>query len=276
MTGLRAVVAALAFWALGTLAAAAQTFPALSGRVVDQAGILSPAVEADLTRRSVDLEARTGAQLVVATVASLEDRPIEDYANGLFRAWRLGQREDNNGVLFLTAPNDRAVRIEVGYGLEPVMTDALQGLLLQQQVLPEFRAGRVEAGILAGANGIVGQLASDPETARARVAQAEAAAAARPQNASGGEGGAAGIVITLLVLWFVFAALSSMGRRGCRRRRRGGGIAGDVAQVVLWSMLSGGGRGGGGGGWGGGGGFGGGGFSGGGGSSGGGGASGSW
>ena len=275
MTGLRAVVAALAFWALGTLAAAAQTFPALSGRVVDQAGILSPAVEADLTRRSADLEARTGAQLVVATVSSLEDRPIEDYANGLFRAWRLGQRKDNNGVLFLTAPNERSVRIEVGYGLEPVMTDALQAVLLQQRVLPEFRAGRMEAGIVAGTAGILQQISADPETAQARVAAAEAAQSQRAS--SGGEGGMAGIVIGLLLLWFVFAALSNMGRRGRRRRRRGGGIAGDVAQVVLWSMLSGGGRGGGG--WGGGGGGwggGGGGFGGGGGSSGGGGASGSW
>jgi uncharacterized protein len=271
MTLARAVLAALVFWAAATLGAAAQTFPALSGRVVDGAGILSPEAEARLTQASAALEQQTGAQLVVGTVASLQDYPIEDYANRLFRAWRLGQREQNNGVLFLVAPNDRAVRIEVGYGLEPVLTDALSAVIIQGQVLPRFREGEMEAGVIAGAEAIAEQLGLSPEAAQARVAQAEARQQAQAE--SGGGGGGAGIVIALLLLWFVFSALSSFGRRGRRHRRRGG-LAGDVAQVVLWSMINSGGRGGG---WGGGGGgFGGGGFGGGGGSSGGGGASGSW
>lgn len=276
MTAGRAVLAALLVWTV-LLAGPAfgQTFPALSGRVVDQAGILSPAVEAQLTERSAALEARTGAQLVVATVSSLQDYEIADYANRLFRAWGLGQREKNNGVLFLTAPNERAVRVEVGYGLEPVLTDAYSALLIHRRVLPRFREGDMEGGIVQGVDGLVEQLGLDPAAAQARAVQAETQRARRAERT---EGGAGGIVITLLILWFVFAALSSFGRRGRRyRRRRGGGVAGDVAQVILWSMLT---NSGGrsrhrGGGWGGGG-FGGGGFGGGGGSSGGGGASGSW
>ena len=90
--------------------AVAQTFPPLTGRVVDQANVLSPEAEAGLESKLADLEARSGIQLVVATVDSLEGQEIEPYANELFRAWRLGEAERNNGVLLLVAPNERRVR----------------------------------------------------------------------------------------------------------------------------------------------------------------------
>lgn len=270
MSARRASALALIVWALLSAGAWAQTFPALTGRVVDQAGVLSPATEASLTQKLAALEARNGAQLVVATVRSLDDYEIRDYGYRLGRAWGIGQAETDNGAILLVAPNDRQVSVEVGYGLEGVLTDAYANRLLDQRVIPEFRAGRMEAGVVAGVDALVEQIALEPGEARARIAAAEAQTA----SSSDGESGIAALVIGLLILWFVFAAFSSVGRRG-RRRGRGGGVAGDIAQVVLWSMLSGGGRGGGGGGWGGGGG-GGGGFGGGGGSFGGGGASGSW
>lgn len=276
MRRLRLALGGLIVWAalLAVAPALAQTFPALTGRVVDQAGILSPQTEAALTQKLAALEARNGAQLVVATIRSLEDHEIRDYGYRLGRAWGIGQAKTNTGALLLVAPNDRQVAVEVGYGLEGALTDAYANRLLDQEVIPRFKAGDMEGGVVAGVDALVEQIGLEPGEARARVAAAEAGPA-RPAQ-SDGDGGIIGLVITLLVLWFILSAI--FGGRGRRRRRRGGGVAGDVAQVVLWSMLnsSGGRRGGGG--WGGGG-FGGGrggGFSGGGGSFGGGGASGSW
>lgn len=256
--------------AMGPGLAAAQTFPPLTGRVVDGAGILSPASEAQLTQKLAGLEARTGIQLVVVTLDSLGGYAIEDYGYRLGRAWGIGQAEEDDGALFITAPAERKVRVEVGYGLGGRLTALMSGVILRERVLPLFRENRMEAGVVAGTDALIQHLSLPAGQARARVAQAEAQQA----SGSGTDGGAGGIVIALLLLWFVVAVLSSRGRRGRRHRRRGGGLAGDVAQVVLWSMLNsrGGGGGGRGGGWGGGGG----GFRGGGGSFGGGGASGSW
>ena len=113
-----AVVLFAALWA--SLALAAPNFPPLTGRVVDQANILSPVTKADLERKLADLEQKSRIQLVVATVPSLDGEEIEPYANELFRTWKLGEKTKNNGVLLLVAPNQRKVRIEVGYGLEGV------------------------------------------------------------------------------------------------------------------------------------------------------------
>jgi uncharacterized protein len=100
------------------LPAAALDFPRLTGRVVDEAGILDSGVRASLTQKLADHEARSTDQVVIATVRSLQGESIENYANLLFRRWGLGQRDKNNGVLLLVAPSERKVRIEVGYGLE--------------------------------------------------------------------------------------------------------------------------------------------------------------
>src|SRR5206468_8352954 len=107
-----------------TTPAFAQTFPPLTGRVVDQAHLLSPEQVQDLTSKSAALEAQTGRQLVVATVSSLEGYPVEDYGYRLGRAWGIGQKGKDNGAILLVAPNEHKVRIEVGYGLTPFMTDA--------------------------------------------------------------------------------------------------------------------------------------------------------
>jgi hypothetical protein len=102
----------------GCLVLWAADFPALTGRIVDQANIISPETKSALEPKPADLEAKSGIQLVVATVASLGGQEIEPYANQLFRTWKLGEKAKNNGVLLLVAPNERRVRIEVGYGLE--------------------------------------------------------------------------------------------------------------------------------------------------------------
>jgi uncharacterized protein len=250
--------AAVLFLFLSVVAAhAAPTFPpAPQMWVADNANIISPAAEADLNARLKALEDKTGRQLVVATVPSLQGYEIEEYANPLFRAWKIGEKKENNGLLFLIAPNERKVRVEVGYGLEGVVTDALSSVILQQRVLPRFKAGDMEGGIVSGATALIDQLSVDDGEARQRVAQA---AQVKPK------GGGLGVGQIMMIL-FVLFVLSSIFRG--RRRRSAWGAA---------PIIFGGGSGwGGGGGWSGGGGFGGGGFSGGGGSSGGGGASGSW
>jgi len=158
--GLRLIVAIAAL--LCTIATAfALTFPALSGRVVDQANIISAATRSTLEQKLADLEARSGIQLVVATVTSLEGQEIEPYANQLFRYWQLGQQAKNNGVLLLVAPNERRVRVEVGYGLEGTLTDALSKVIITNAITPRFKAGDFSGGIARGVDDIITVLTTD-------------------------------------------------------------------------------------------------------------------
>ena len=146
-----ALVAALALAA----PAVAQTFPALTGRVVDETGLIDSAARAMLTSQLAAFEAQTGNQVVVATVKSLQGLAVETYANRLFRAWRLGQKDKNNGVLLLIAPTDRKVRIEVGYGLEGVLPDAVAKLIIESALVPRLRAGHVDTAALTGVDEII-------------------------------------------------------------------------------------------------------------------------
>ena len=243
----------VAFAVLAWLAPAfAQGFPALSGRVVDTADLLPAADERALERELAAHETATGHQVVVATVPSLDGRNVETYANELFREWKLGRAEQNDGVLFLVARDDRKTRIEVGYGLEATLTDIQSGTILRSVVLPEFRENRFARGIVAGTQTILDVLGG-----------AELPPPSRERAAGTADDGLDAIFLLLFVIFFVAPLL--FGRRGGRgrRRRRRGGLRGPV-------FLPGPGMGGGfGGGLGGG-------FGGGGGSSGGGGASGSW
>src|ERR1700689_3000934 len=132
----QALVVALlaALWASAALAAA--NFPPLTGRVVDQANILSPVTIADLERKLADLEQKSRIQLVVATVPSLDGEEIEPYANGLFRAWKLGEAKDNNGALLLIAPKERRGAMEAGYALEGTLTDAISHIIIPKPTAP--------------------------------------------------------------------------------------------------------------------------------------------
>jgi uncharacterized membrane protein YgcG len=145
--------------------AAAVTFPE-RGRnaVVDAAGVIPDRAEAALEARLVAWNRSTGYQLVVATVPSLQGREIQDYGTGLLRHWRLGRAGANDGVILLLAPNERQVRIEVGYGLEPVLTDARSSLIIRE-IRPSLRAGDVAGAMTAGAEGIMRAVASGAEPA---------------------------------------------------------------------------------------------------------------
>lgn len=133
-------------------------FPNLSGRVVDDANIISSAVHRELSDALAAHEDKTTNQVVVVTTPSLQGQTIEDFGYQLGRHWGIGQKDRNNGVLLIVAPNERKVRIEVGYGLEDRLTDAVSKLIIERDIIPEFRAGRMEDGILAGARRIVSVL----------------------------------------------------------------------------------------------------------------------
>jgi len=132
-----------------------QQFPALTGRVVDLAGILDTAVEASLSESLAEHENATSNQIVVATLPGLEGYDIADYANRLGRFWQLGTAEQDNAVLLLVAPNDRKVRIEVGYGLEGALPDALASIIVQREILPAFRGGNYSLGIQQGIHAVL-------------------------------------------------------------------------------------------------------------------------
>ncbi|MDJ0978756.1 MAG: TPM domain-containing protein [Erythrobacter sp.] len=273
--------------------AAAQTFPALTGRVVDEANILPADVEAQLTAQLEALETQSTRQLVVATVSDLQGYEIEEYGYRLGRDWGIGQEGENNGAILLVAPNERRVRIEVGYGLEGYLTDALSSLIIQNAILPRFRDGDMPGGVVAGANAIVSQLALPPDEA-ARVAS-QASERRRSDQTDGGFPIGTLIWLVLMFLFFVLPILRGRSRRRRYKKRKKGpwgkreddddwdddddGWGRTARDIILWEVGTaiargalGGGRSSGG--WGGGG-FGGG-FSGGGGSFGGGGASGGW
>jgi uncharacterized protein len=264
----------LALFALAT-PVAAQTFPPLSGRVVDNAHLLTPEQVIDITSKSQALESQSGRQFVVATVPSLDGRPIEDYGYRLGRAWGIGQKGKDNGVILLVAPKERKVRIETGYGARVFLTDAVSSVIIREAIIPHFKQNPPDygGGIVAGANEIIKQMSLPPEEAQKNVAAAEQAQQKRQHSG----GNPLPVIFWIMVIGFV--VLSRFRRAaGHRYRRQRGGIS---PWVILWGLneLSRGSRGsswGGGGSMGGGWGGGGGGFSGGGGSFGGGGASGSW
>lgn len=197
----------------GGVALADPTFPALTGRVVDDAHVLSPQTQASLTAKLAALEAKNGDQLVVVTLPSLQGYPIEDYGYQLGRAWGIGQKGKDNGALLIVAPSERKVRIEVGYGLEPVLTDAVTSLILQRSVLPKFRAGDIEGGVADGADALVQQLGLDPQEAAARAREAEQARAVQPVRQR--SPGLPGILVIFIIIFVVSAVL---------RRGGGGGL----------------------------------------------------
>lgn len=242
----RIVSAAIVALLLGLAAAyPALSFPALSGRVVDDAGILSSDTRDTLTNLLAEHERQTGNQVVVVTLKSLQGTTIEQYGYQLGRNWGIGIKGKNNGALLIVSPSTRDVRIEVGYGLEGLLTDAQSKLIIENVMLPRFRSGDYDGGVLNGTVTVLQALGGQPS---AKVSRPPAS----DEGSGDGGGGHIPIIVIAIILWLVFGRffwplffLGGLGGWG-----RSGGFGG--------------------------GGFGGGGFSGGGGSFGGGGASGHW
>ena len=186
------IAAALLVLCVGAVSAFAFDFPPLTGRVVDNAGILNADIRSDLADKSKFLEEKSGIQLVVTTVPSLQGSDIETYANELFRTWKLGQAQKNNGVLLLVAPNEHKVRIEVGYGLEGTLTDAMASVIISSAIVPRFKTGDFSGGVERGVGGILDVLSGDTADW-----QPQAVAAVREDNRS--------------IFWALFPLLFSVG-----------------------------------------------------------------
>ena len=191
------VCIALSVFAGGSWAAE-PSFPALTGRVVDQAGILSAATEEKLTGMLATHEQATGEQVVVVTLASLQGWPIEDFGYRLGRAWGIGEKGKNTGALLIIAPKERNVRVEVGYGLEGKLTDALSRAIIERDLVPAFRQGDFDRGVLAGTAALLGALGGDPKAVPAK----------RPQQE---DDPLSGLFLLILIFFVVFAVF---GRRG--------------------------------------------------------------
>ena len=226
----RAILAAIA-WVCLTCAVAAQTltFPALTGRVVDQAGVLSAEDRAALTATLASLEAKTTDQLVVVILKSLQGTSIEDYGYQLGRRWQLGQKDKNNGALLIVAASERKVRIEVGYGLEGTLTDALTRYIIETSILPRFKAGDLPGGIRLGTGQIVQVLTGDPEALKAAAAQYASTDARRLTV-----GTPVWPFLVLIVIGVGFLIFCTV--------TRGGAVCQAILQILFLLMLSGRGR----------------------------------
>jgi len=132
--------------------------PYLTGRVNDNAQILSENARQLLSEKLKEHEDRTTNQVVVLTIASLQGESIEDYSNKVFIEWGLGQKDKDNGILIVVVPDERRMRIEVGYGLEPTMTDLMAGRIIRELMTPRFREGDYDGGITEGALAVINVL----------------------------------------------------------------------------------------------------------------------
>lgn len=235
-----------------TTAASALEFPPLSGRVVDQAGLLDAQTSTQLSQMLEAHEQATTNQVVVVTVPDLQGTAIEDYGYQLGRAWGIGQKGRDNGALLIVAKAERKVRIEVGYGLEGQLTDAQSSIIINNVIVPSFRTGDFAGGIRAGTSAMLQVLGGDP-------------LAEPPARASQGQAQERLPWPAFLILIVVVVLMIRGGGGGGGRGGRGRSV---LTGAVLGGLLGGGGRGGGG--------LSGGGFGGGGGGFGGGGASGGW
>ncbi|MES1925386.1 TPM domain-containing protein [Salinisphaera sp. T31B1] len=240
---------ALLVWVC-TTAVAAPEFPPLTGRVVDNAGMLGAADEARITDMLAAHEQATGEQVVVVTLPDLGGETISDYGYQLGRHWGIGQAEKDNGALLIVAKAERRVRIEAGYGVEGRLTDAQSSVIINDIIRPAFQQGDYAKGIVEGTAAIVRVLGGNPMAEPDRRRRAHDGPSLLPSI---------GFFVLMVVIILVSGGGGGGGGRG--RRRRG---------FLGAPILMGGGMGGSSGG------FGGGGFSGGGGSFGGGGASGGW
>lgn len=220
--------------AAGAVDAQSLSFPVLTGRVVDEAALLTEADRAILTTSLAALEAKTGVQLVVVSLKSLQGAQIEDFGYQLGRFWRIGQKDKNSGALLIVAPNQRVVRIEVGYGLEGVLTDALTRTIIETSILPKFKTGDFAGGVKDGAEQIIQTLAGDQAGSSGRSARAKPEAPIWPFILAAVIGVAVLIVcavttagrLCLDILQIVFLMVLSSGNRSSRGGSSFGGGGG--------------------------------------------------
>lgn len=195
----------------------AQTIPALTGPVVDEVGVFSNSTKLQLENALRDINRQGVLQLQILIVADLASEPIESYSIKVVDKWKLGREKSDNGVLFIIAPNDRQVRIEVGTGLEGDLTDAQSGRIIRQ-ILPYFKQNSYQDGIILGVNAILAQFNAETTGMTARPARSKQ----KPNNF---------FVILFIIIWITmfFSRFWLGSKRGYSSRRSsgfGGGFGG--------------------------------------------------
>ncbi len=209
--------------------AAAREVPPLQGRVNDYAGMISPGVKSQLEEQLRDLERTDSTQVVILTIPSLEGEDLEGFSIRVAESWKIGQREvggrrADNGAILLVSRDDRAVRIEVGYGLEGRLTDLLSGRIIDYEIVPNFKAGRFDEGFVMGTRAIIEAVRGEYK-GTGRVSDEPAAQPAARRGFSG-----IGLLLPFLFLYIVASVLG-------RRRRVLGGVAGAVLLPLLVALV---------------------------------------
>lgn len=207
----------LVFLLLASTAGAEPTFPELTGRVVDQAGLLSAAEEDRLSQRLADEAQQSSNQVVVVTLKSLQGYDIADYGYRLGRHWGIGQKDKDNGALLIVAPEERKVRIEVGYGLEHALTDAISHNIIQAVITPQFKQGNFYQGISDGVDAMLAAIAGTYK--------------AQPTPGSGGAKGGGGNFLMFVVIGIMLGEFVS---RLFRNRLVSAGVLGGGIGLVVF------------------------------------------
>ena len=184
----------------------ALSVPSLTSPIVDNANLISDGVEQNINNQLQELSNSTGIQLAVLTIPTLEDEVLESYSMKVAETWKLGSAEKDTGVLLLIALEERSIRIEVGYGLEGVLTDTKCGLIIRNVIAPEFRNGNYQAGIVNAVNNMVGLVKGDESLVSKKVL-----------NESSGDSSAFIFMGIVLLYGFIFVmAVVTSKKRGPR------------------------------------------------------------
>lgn len=205
---------------LGILSGAlsALEVPQLTGRINDNADILSPSAESEIQAYLAAVEQKSGVQIALLTIASLEGDSLEGYSLRVAEKWALGQKGKDNGVLLLVAMAEKKIRIEVGYGLEAVLTDAVSGTIIRNIIVPYFKKGQYGNGVAAGLKTI-----GDVTSGEVSVKQIQSSSSGRTRGSTS----------PIFFLFFIMAFLLS-GMGGVRRGRRRGM---SFFPALFWGMF---------------------------------------
>jgi len=209
---------------VSTAVLAAPQFPPLTGRVVDDAGILSPQFKNEIGAQLAAHEQATSNQVVVVTLKSLQGYDIADFGVQLGRHWAIGQKGKNNGVLLIIAPNDRKLRIEVGYGLEGALTDAESRSIIERVIKPFLRQNDYEQAIRGGVGAIIAAIQGEYR-----------AAPPVSSTSSDGENLLGPLIGGLFVLNWIFGAVARRASTG--KRAMAAGVIGTIAAVISWFVV---------------------------------------
>ncbi len=210
----RTAAAALALLLASGGALFALDVPALQSRVNDYAGMISPGVRAQIEDKLAALEASDSTQVAVLTIPSLEGEDLEGFSIKVAEAWKIGTKVNDNGAILLVSKEDRAVRIEVGYGLEGKLTDLISGRIVDRIIVPNFKQGRFDQGFSEGVDAIVATVKGEYKGTGTLPAK------------SGGFSGKS--IVPLLILFAILSAI------GSRRRIVGGIVGGALLPLVGW------------------------------------------